>query len=160
LPARLLQVALIGLLGIGSIGAADNGVRYNDLGHKMMCVCSCAQVLIECNHVGCPDSESMLGILRTSLDRGDGDRTILEAFEAKYGPTVLAAPMLTRFNAVAWVVPPAVLALGMLGAVVLIRRWKLVHHEKAPVSGYAAYSGQTRVARDRVRDEIRRETEL
>ena len=38
--------------------------RYDKLGHQMMCVCSCAQILIECNHVGCPDSDGMLHMLR------------------------------------------------------------------------------------------------
>jgi cytochrome c-type biogenesis protein CcmH len=150
---KLLQVLLVGALAMGSMGAADNAVRYNELGHQMMCVCSCAQVLIECNHVGCPDSDSMLHMLRASLAKGDSDTTILEAFQSKYGPTVLAAPMLTRFNAIAWIVPPAVLALGLLGAVLLIRRWRLVHRDKAPI---VAYTPQQNATRER----IRRETEL
>ncbi len=149
---RLLQVLLVAALGFGSLGAADTAVRYNDLGHQMMCVCSCAQVLIECNHVGCPDSEGMLQMLKASLASGGSDRSILEAFQAKYGPTVLAAPMLTSFNKVAWVVPPAVLAFGLIGAIVLIRRWRLAGVHKAPVRCYPPQIA--------TRDRIRRETEL
>ena len=149
---RLLQATLVAALAIGSMGAADTAVRYNELGHQMMCVCSCAQILIECNHVGCPDSDGMLHMLKASLATGQSDRSILEAFQAKYGATVLAAPMLTKFNAVAWVVPPAVLAFGLIGAILLIRRWKLAHVDKA----YVAPSPAQLVARDR----IRRETEL
>ncbi|HEY0784591.1 MAG TPA: cytochrome c-type biogenesis protein CcmH [Acidobacteriaceae bacterium] len=148
--SRLPQAALLALLALGSMGAADPAVRYNELGHQMMCVCSCAQVLIECNHVGCPDSDSMLHLLRASVSRGDSDRSILEAFQAKYGPTVLASPLLTPFNKVAWIVPPAVLAFGLVGLVALIRRWRNTH---APAPAHAPQPGAAR-------DRVRRETEL
>ena len=126
--------------------------RYDKLGHQMMCVCGCAQILIECNHVGCPDSDGMLHMLRASLTHGDGDMTILEAFQSKYGPTVLAAPMLTKFNMVAWIVPPAVLLLGMGGCVLLIRRWRAARVAVKAAPRTAAY--------DAARDRIRRETEF
>ena len=150
---RLLGALIIAVLTFGSLGAADTAVRYNELGHQMMCTCSCAQILLECNHLGCPDSPGMLQMLRTSLAQGGSDRSILEAFQAKYGPTVLAAPMLTNFNKVAWVVPPAVLAFGLLGAILLIRRWRLAHVD-APHRVHL--SPQQAAARDR----IRRETEF
>jgi len=150
--SRLFSALLVAVLAMGSLGAADSAARYNELGHQMMCVCSCAQILVECNHVGCPDSSEMLAMLRTSIASGTSDRSILEAFQAKYGPTALAAPMLTNFNKVAWIVPPAVLAFGFIGAIVLIRRWRLVNATKAPVAVYAPPSA--------TRDRIRRETEL
>jgi cytochrome c-type biogenesis protein CcmH len=151
--SRLLPALLVAALAAGSLGAADTAVRYNELGHQMMCVCSCAQILIECNHVGCPDSDGMLHMLRTSLASGGSDRSILEAFQAKYGPTVLAAPMLTSFNKVAWVVPPAVLAFGLVGAILLIRRWRLAHVD-AP---HRVHLSPVQAA---ARERIRRETEL
>ena len=109
---------------LGSIGASDMAGRYNALGHQMMCTCGCAQLLGECNHVGCPNSPGMLARLHRDLAGGMGDRAILIDFEREYGPTTLASPMLTRFNEAAWVVPPAVLILGLLGALLLLRRWK------------------------------------
>ena len=105
-------------------GAADISGRYNALSHQMMCTCGCAQLLGECNHVGCPNSPGMLKTLQSDLDGGMGDHAILVAFEQSYGPTALASPMLTRFNQASWFVPPAVLILGLLGAVLLLRRWK------------------------------------
>ncbi len=150
---RLLGTLLVVVLSLSSLGAVDSpAARYDRLGHQMMCICSCAQILIECNHVGCPDSSEMLAVLRTSVNRGDSDRTIFEAFQAKYGATALAAPMLTRFNAVAWVMPPAVLALGLMGAILLIRRWRLTRVEKA----YVTASPKQNAMRER----IRRETDL
>jgi cytochrome c-type biogenesis protein CcmH len=151
---RLFSAMLVAALAFGSLGAADDPARYDRLGHQMMCVCSCAQVLAECNHVGCPDSTEMLAMLRTSIAKGDSDRSILEAFQAKYGPTALAAPMLTNFNKIAWIMPPAVLAFGMIGAILLIRRWRLTKAEKAPVAVYVP------AAAAETRNRIRRETEL
>ena len=103
---RIAAALAVVVMAALTMGLADNAVRYNDLGHKMMCVCGCNQILIECNHLGCPDSDRMLGELRTSLSQGQGDDAILVAFQDKYGPTVLAAPMLTKFNMVAWVAGP------------------------------------------------------
>jgi len=146
---RLLAVAAVAVLTMGS---ASTAVRYNDLGHKMMCVCGCNEILIECNHLGCPDSDQMLAELRTSIASGSSDDAILTAFQDKYGPTVLAAPMLTRFNVVAWVVPPAVLLLGIAGIVVLVRRWRQRAAEMPALPHPSNFPA--------MRERIRRETEL
>ena len=37
------------------LGAGDPATRFNEIGHQMMCICGCNQILLECNHVGCPD---------------------------------------------------------------------------------------------------------
>ena len=139
-----------------SMGLADNSVRYNNLGHKMMCVCSCNQILIECNHLGCPDSDRQLGELRTSLSQGKGDDAILVAFQQEYGPTVLAAPMLTKFNMVAWVVPPALLLMGIGGTMVLVRRWRA----RAALRPAVARTPQAQTQFQGMRERVRRETEL
>ena len=147
--SRMLMVVLVAVL---TMGAADNATRYNDLGHKMMCACGCGQILIECNHLGCPDSERMLGELRTSISQGGNDESILAAFQAEYGPTILAAPMLTRFNIVAWVMPPVLLLLGIAGTMVLVRRWRLRAAALPPVQRSVQFQG--------IRDRVHRETEL
>jgi cytochrome c-type biogenesis protein CcmH/NrfF len=149
---RFSQAGLVVLLVVFTMGSADTAVRYNDLGHKMMCVCGCGQILIECNHLGCPDSDRELGELRTALSQGKGDTEILELFQAKYGPTVLAAPMLTKFNLAAWFVPPVVLLLGILGTILLVRKWRLRTVAMPAASQVRGF--------DRIRDQIRKETEL
>jgi cytochrome c-type biogenesis protein CcmH/NrfF len=147
--AGALAVAVLAVL---TMGFADNDAHYNDLGHKMMCACGCGQILIECNHLGCPSSGPMLDELRADLARGDGDNAILIAFQNKYGPTILAAPMFTKFNMVAWIVPPALLLLGITGTVVLVRRWRRRAAAQPPVQRTVQFQG--------MRDRVRRETEL
>ncbi len=125
LSSLLLALALVlGTTGAEASGADRLAARYNALSHQMMCTCGCAQLLGECNHVGCPNSPGMLKTLETDLSRGMGDHAILANFAQSYGPAALASPLLTRFNQAAWVVPPAILMLGLLGALLLVRRWR------------------------------------
>ena len=106
------------------MGAGDSDARFKDLGHRMMCTCGCGQVLLECNHVGCQSSDKMRDQLLAALDKGNNDDLILQGFVQEYGPTVIAAPTATGFNRVAWIMPFAVLALGIAFAVHIVRSWK------------------------------------
>ena len=89
---RLLQLTLLVVSVMTLAGAGNEDARFSDLGHRMMCVCGCNQILLECNHVGCQYSDRMRGELMASLDRGDNDDLALQGFVQKYGTTVLAAP--------------------------------------------------------------------
>ena len=71
---------------------ADPDARFTKLGHQLMCMCGCNQILLECNHVGCTYSERMRNELSAGLERGDSDSLVLQSFVQKYGNTVLAAP--------------------------------------------------------------------
>ncbi len=106
-----------------SLGATDASSRFTDLGHRMMCTCSCAQLLGECNHVGCPESGRMRDELSAAIAGGSTDKQILDSFAAKYGATVLAAPTTEGFNLVAWIAPFAVFAAALLGTILLVRHW-------------------------------------
>jgi cytochrome c-type biogenesis protein CcmH len=134
------------------LGASGDRARFDDLGHRMMCVCSCNQILLECNHVGCPYSDRMRQQLMAAVQNNSSDDSILQAFVKEYGTTVLAAPGTHGFDRVAWIMPFAVFLAGTLTAAMLIRNWK----ERHP-----AYAGtQTSPSLDRYRAQARKETEL
>jgi len=103
---------------------ADSDARFNRLGHQLMCMCGCNQVLLECNHVGCTYSDRMRNELTAGLERGDSDSLVLQSFVQKYGNTVLAAPTDKGFNVVAWIMPFAVFVLAAGLTVWLVRLWK------------------------------------
>jgi cytochrome c-type biogenesis protein CcmH len=151
---RWMQAAAVCVLGVVMLGAGDSS-RFNRLGHQMICVCSCNQVLLECNHVGCPDSDRMIGELRQQMTGGGSDTAILNWFAAKYGPTVLAAPIRGGFDNVAWIAPIAVFLMATVGTGFLIRVWKLRSRERTPVSA----AGGVDADGDAMRERIRRETE-
>jgi cytochrome c-type biogenesis protein CcmH/NrfF len=156
MPKRLLHIALLLAITLPMIGAADPGKRFDKLGHQLVCQCGCGQILLDCNHVGCPVSPGMITELHTQLD-GPGaslpDAGIFNFFIAKYGAIVLAAPIRGGFDTVAWVVPFAVLLLGILGVIFLVRLW---HHRHAqlPPAGPPPTTAATAL-RDRIRNETK-----
>jgi cytochrome c-type biogenesis protein CcmH/NrfF len=138
------------------LGAGDQSARFNDLGHKMMCVCGCNQILLECNHVGCAYSERMRAELGTAVDRGDNDDLTLQGFVQKYGTTVMAAPTKTGFNRVAWITPYLVLGLGLVMVTVIVRAWRsrpLVLPDGSVVAVHGAEL-------ERFRNQARKDTEV
>jgi cytochrome c-type biogenesis protein CcmH/NrfF len=150
--SRFAILPLLVVLGAVTLGAADTDARFDRIGHKLMCACGCNQVLLACDHIGCPNMLQETTELKTAIARGDKETTILEAFQDEYGPTVLAAPWLTKFNIVAWVVPPALLLLGLGGTFLLVRKWKL----RTVAMPYVPADTQSQEIRER----IRRETEI
>jgi len=145
-----LVIALFGLMGAGDQS------RVNDLGHRMMCVCGCNQILLECNHVGCAYSDRMRAELIAAVDRGDNDDLTLQGFVQKYGTTVMAAPTKTGFNRVAWIMPYLVLVLGLTMVTLIVRAWRsrpLV----LPAGAVAAVHG---AELEHFRDQARKDTEI
>ena len=132
-----------------TMGAGDTDARFNRLGHALMCMCGCNQVLLECNHVGCPYSDRMRQELMAAIERGDSDNLVLQSFVQKYGNTVLAAPTSTGFNRIAWIMPFVIFALGVAGVVVLVRAWKSRRmpapaHSSAPPEQFDAFRERAR----------------
>ena len=153
---RLLHCGLLSLAVFALTGAGDPATRFNELGHQMMCICGCGQILLECNHVGCPDSDGMRNELMTAVNRGDSDSLVEQSFVQKYGPTVLAAPTTTGFDRTAWIVPFVALAMGLGIVVLVIRAWK-----NRPAPAIADGLRPVRGAElEQFRDQARKETDL
>ena len=154
---RALHIVLLGIALFFMTGAGDPASRFNELGHQLMCICGCHQILLECNHVGCPDSDGMRNELMAGLTRGDSDSLVEQAFVQKYGPTVLAAPPTTGFvNRTAWIVPFVALLLGLIAVGTVVRAWK---NRPAPAiaDGLRPVSG---AERDQFLEQARKETDL
>ena len=149
---RALRPLLLCLPLAAALGASDTAARFDQDSHQLMCVCGCNELLGECNHMDCPDSPVMRAELSASLARGDSDDAILHQFQGQYGPAVLAAPRFTRFNHLAWIVPPLALFLGVGATLLIVRKWKMdaVPMPSAPnIPDFGS-----------VRDRVRRETQL
>ncbi|HKC70519.1 MAG TPA: cytochrome c-type biogenesis protein CcmH [Terriglobales bacterium] len=151
---RAAQVGLLCLAIFAFLGAGDENARFNDLGHRLMCVCGCNQILLECNHVGCNYSDHMRDELIAAINHGDNDDLVLQAFIQKYGTTVLAAPTQTGFNRVAWIMPYLALVLGLGAVTMIVRAWgrKAVALRET--------SGPADSALEPFRDQAQRETEI
>ena len=156
---RMFGAAMVCILAVVMLGAdqsSDPSARYGRIGHNLMCVCGCGQILLECNHVGCPDSSRMIGELKDQLagpNGGGADSLVLNWFVNKYGATVLAAPIRGGFDNVAWIVPITTFILASFGTALLVRMWS--QRKRRALAGVVLPD----VADDAMRDRIRRETE-
>jgi cytochrome c-type biogenesis protein CcmH len=153
---RLLQAMAVSVAVLVLLGAGDPATRFSEIGHRMMCICGCSQILLECNHVGCRASDGMRNELLVSLARGDSDSLVEQGFVQKYGPTVLAAPTSKGFDRAAYIVPLAALTFGFGLIVLVIRAWK-----NRPVPNVAiGLRPITGSKLEQFREQARRETAL
>ena len=150
-----IQATALAIALCFSLGATNADSRFNDLGHRLMCTCGCAQLLGECNHVGCPESGRERDELKAAIVAGKSDKEILGWFAAKYGATVLAAPTAHGFDLVAWIAPFAVFAAALLGTIFLVRRWSIGSTDAGAQNPSPENQSPAELAR---REQIRRET--
>jgi cytochrome c-type biogenesis protein CcmH/NrfF len=153
---RALGAILVAALAFVMMGAGDETTRLDRIGHQLVCQCGCGQILMECNHVGCPVSGPMIQELRSQIAAGSPDKAILDSFMAKYGPIVLASPIRGGFDNVAWIVPWILAAGGLLVIVFVVRSWYSRHQQLArahalPVN--ASDELRTRIRQDTTDDE-------
>jgi cytochrome c-type biogenesis protein CcmH/NrfF len=150
--SRLAQALLIAAVVCFSLGATDSEARFNKIGGKLMCTCGCAQTLLGCDHVGCPNRGGEMDELRSGIASGLSEKAILDGFVERYGGTVLGAPTTQGFDLVAWIMPFAVAALGLLGTIFLVRHWAKQQPKLALSKGLSGPADEA------MRERIRRET--
>jgi cytochrome c-type biogenesis protein CcmH len=165
----LLLCAAVALL----MGADSPNERFHKLGSKIMCTCGdCTYMLLECNHVGCPNSERMIQQLRTltgdtsgsashpvsaqdaSLALEKDDEKVLEWFRSNWGVTAVVEPAKHGFELWAWILPWAGLGVGLLLVIILVRNWRLCP------SAAGAHNVKLDPHLEALRDRARRETEI
>jgi len=142
---------LVIAVAFGTLGADLDRARFEKLGHQMVCTCGGNQILLECNHVGCPASDGMRNELVAAMNTGKNDSDVLGVFVAKYGPTVLAAPTTSGFNLAAWITPFVLLLAGLAIVVLLVRNGRF--RPALDTANIGADAG-------RYRERVRQETEL
>lgn len=78
-----------------------------------------------------PVAEELRQELRTMLAGGATETQVVDAFVAKYGERILAAPKPQGFNLLAYTLPAVAVAVGLLIIAVVMRR----HGPQAPNAG-------------------------
>ncbi len=157
--AAIMMLAMFAILPmlITPVGAQQLSDRAKQIGGKFMCMCSCSQVLTQCNHIGCTTSTGMLKELNQSLARGDSEDTITQMFVQEFGTKVYAEPPKSGFSLVAWALPSVYLFVGTGVVIFVIFRWrKRPAQEAAPAGGAPGISAEML---ERARAQASRETQ-
>ena len=160
---RLLAFSLVIALSASSVlllssrAQAQQTDRAKQIGGKFMCMCSCNQVLTQCNHVGCTVSTSMLKELDQAVARGDSETAITSAFVQEFGTKVYAEPPKSGLSLVAWSLPSIYLLLGTAVVIFVIWRWRSRALIPAPSTG--GMPGISREDLENARRRVARETE-
>src|SRR5712664_4864370 len=160
---RVVAVSLLIALSASSAALFSSRVqaqqsdRAKQIGGKFMCMCSCNQVLTECNHVGCSTSAAMLKELNQSLSRGNSEDAITQMFVQEFGTRVYAEPPKSGFSLVAWALPSIYLFVGTGVVILVISRWrKRPAQQVAPAGGAPGISAEVL---ERARAQASRETQ-
>ena len=159
---RFFAIAALAVLAsvplfLAPAGAQQLSDREKQIGGKFMCMCSCSQVLTQCNHVGCTTSAAMLKELSQSLRGGKNEDAITQMFVQEFGTKVYAEPPKSGFSLVAWAMPTVYLVIGTVLVVFVISRWR-----KPAVPRVASAGNAPEISSDsleRARAQAARETE-
>lgn len=123
----------------GTLPAApekDIEKQYKEACEKLVCQCACREQLSVCAMQNCHSATPMRAEVREKLQAGMNVDQIVESFVARMGPQVRPAPTFGGFDLAAWIMPFAILSMGLVVvgwiAVKLTRRRPSI--EEAPAA--------------------------
>ena len=126
-PTRAaLLLTLIALLAAGALAPAAHATNQparaslTDIENDVMCT-SCHEPLAVAQS---PQANSERDYIRQLIAQGLTKRQIEQNMVAQYGEAVLAKPPASGFNLTVYVLPPAILAVGVAILLVTLPRWR------------------------------------
>lgn len=125
-----LLVALA-ILPSGSLAAAPRA-SLTDIENDVMCV-ACRESLAVAES---PQAYAERDYIRTLIAQGETKQQIERALVSQYGPAVLGKPPAHGFNLIIYVLPPAILLLGIATLAFTLPRWR--RRARAAVEGAPA----------------------
>ncbi len=99
-------------------------VSVNEVAEGLTCQCGCGLTVANCNMPTCSFSVPVREQIEKMINAGLSRHQILGLFRAKYGEKILSAPEAHGFNALAWVMPFAMLFIGAAGILIALARWR------------------------------------
>lgn len=122
LAAIIIAAQLVAVLaaGTGTALAAAAKPSLTQIESEVMCV-SCRESLAVAQS---PQAYAERAFIRTLIAQGYGRHQIEQALVAQYGPAVLAKPPAAGFNLTVYVLPPAILILGIAILALTLPRWR------------------------------------
>lgn len=123
-----------------------------DIENDVMCV-SCREPLAVAQS---PQAHAERSYIRTLIAHGQTKAQIEQALVAQYGPAVLGKPPAHGFNLTVYILPPAILLVGIGTLVLLLPRWRRRSKASAAARGPIPEPSIASADARRLDDELRR----
>lgn len=151
---------LLGLLMASSpaLARAAEPSTQHAIESSLMCYCGCANLSIRiCT---CGTADAIRREIAGRLDDGQSRDQVLQVFVERHGEQILASPVKSGFNLMAWIVPFGALLLGGLVLTLALRRWTARAPDEStpePAKTEAALTDDERKLSERMERELREE---
>lgn len=122
--------------------SAEQEARARAVDDQLIAPCCFSQTVANHNS---PIAESIKAEVRQMLAAGSTEQEIIDFYVGKYGERILAAPRASGFNLLAYVMPALALGAGLVGVVIVLRRWR------RPPSSQPAGTGPSTLSSDEAR---------
>lgn len=100
--------------------AATPRASLSEIENEVMCV-SCREPLAVAQS---PQAYAERNFVRTLVDQGQTKGQIEQALVAQYGTAVLGRPPASGFNLTVYILPPALVVIGLIMLTVTLPRWR------------------------------------
>lgn len=128
--ALVLGVAVAGaaivLFGAASRGLGKSTLTVDDVANGLTCQCGCGLTVANCDNPTCNFAVPVKKEIAKMIGEGMSRVQIIAFFRHKYGEKILASPTTHGFDLLAWVMPYAMVVLGLLAIALAIARWRRV----------------------------------
>jgi cytochrome c-type biogenesis protein CcmH len=122
----LLRAVCVSLLAAFSLGQVSSELVTEDIrrvGSKLACLCgSCKNSVGDCAMLACHYSKPARERIKAMQAEGKSDQAIVDAFVKDEGIRALVTPPAEGFNLLAWVMPFAMIGMGLAAIWWFIRR--------------------------------------
>lgn len=99
-------------------------IQMREIGKELKCQCGCAYTVADCNMLYCHFRDPVNQDIEEGLKAGLDAPQIISKLFAKYGEVLRSAPKAEGFGAIGWAMPFVALALGLIAAPFVVRRWR------------------------------------
>jgi cytochrome c-type biogenesis protein CcmH/NrfF len=151
---RRLAIAfsVLALASPAAASAATPRASLTDIENDVMCV-SCRESLAVAES---PQAYAERNFIRTLIAQGMTKAQIEQALVGQYGPAVLGKPPARGFNLTVYILPPAIVALGIAVLAITLPRWRRRARAAAAARPAAAAPALTAAEAGRLDEDLNR----
>jgi cytochrome c-type biogenesis protein CcmH len=110
---------MIAVAALAQTASEKPSVDVRRVGARLQCQCGCKDSVATCSMLECHFSKPAKERIAQMQSVGMNDSQIVQAFVRDYGNGIYLAPP----NAFGWIVPYAVVGIGLLGILMVLRRY-------------------------------------